>query len=364
MADLFTFVEQMRTQGHFDQIVRDPESQFGPPERPYLGAELLPEQMVESNAYREDRVLFRTGVIANAGERYSPVQMKDTGEMIASFLVELAESDIGSEFTSRRYDALVRLLNQASTFEAQSQLIRFVDNEINDPLLQFNEKMRWDAIVNASLTIVGDNLSETITLANPSGHRANAGGTWSNNAYDPYTDMLAVKDAFAADGYNIENGRIIASQNVQSILLKNSNLKTRIFGGSSRVLGTDLVLGAASAQGLNDVLQADGFPAIERYDRQYRTQSGTGRYIPNNVMIFIAPTGIDQEIDLGDAERFIPDTLGYTAIGRTTGQSSPGRTTNVEAFKNKPPRIDGEGWQTSFPVVLDPLAIRTIQAIA
>jgi hypothetical protein len=56
--------------------------------------------------------------------------------------------------------------------------------------------------------------------------------------------------------------------------------------------------------------------------------------------------------------------LGYTAIGRGAGQASNGRVIRAEAFDNKPPRIEAEGWQTALPVITEPEALAVISSIS
>jgi hypothetical protein len=51
-------------------------------------------------------------------------------------------------------------------------------------------------------------------------------------------------------------------------------------------------------------------------------------------------------------------------IANLTGQPRPGRVIQVNAFTNKPPRIEGEAWQTSLPVIVEPEAITVIGAIS
>ena len=79
----------------------------------------------------------------------------------------------------------------------------------------------------------------------------------------------------------------------------------------------------------------------------------------------MATTGQDESIDLGDTNSLmVANTLGYTALGRAAGQAMPGRVLRMEAFENKPPRIEAEGWQTSLPVITNPEAIAVITSIS
>ena len=370
MASLKSMIEQLRADGSIQTIASDVRAQFGAGTRQYKGATLLPERLVpyaSYEAYREESIRFRHGVIANASTRYSPVQMKDTGELVASFLVQLSESDKGGEMTAEKYDMLIKLLDRSSDMEAMSRVIQFIDNETNVPLVEYNEKNRWEAIVDSSVVMRGDGFEETIALANPTGHRAAAGGTWSSDAYDPWADLIAVKEKFENDlGYAFDenNGRIITSNKVANILLGNDKVKLRVFGGSSQVLGSTYILGSADRAGLDAKLNADGFPLIETYDLRYRTQTGTVRFLKEDAMVFVAATGEDTLIDLGDEPRYLDNTLGYTGVGRAAGQSSAGRVIKVDAFEDKPPRIESQAWQVSFPVILDPEAVQVRTGIA
>lgn len=360
--DLKTLVTNASRDGYFSTIARATAAQFGPPSRQYLGASLLPERQVPENAYREESIRYRT-IIANDGTRYSATQKKK-GELTGSFLVELGNSDIKREITAREYDALVALLGRNSGMDAVRSLINWSDVVLNRALLEKNEKMRWEAIVSASVSRQGDNgYVETVSYSNPSGHRFNATGTWSSNSFDPFTDISTAADLLASKGYTVN--RIIAPRPVVTILSNNQKVQARVGLPVVNVGGTIAVSQArADVAAINGALQRDGLPAIEEYNLQYRTSTGSGYFLARNVFVLVATTGQDQALDFGDQERLLENTLGYTAIGRAAGQPAPGRVIQVESFSNKPPRIEGEAWQTSLPVVLEPEAIAVIGAIA
>lgn len=352
--DLLTLILGMISQGYFTTIARNAAAQFGTQSRRYIGAELLPEREVSENAYREDAIRFRS-VIANAGTRYSPVQKKG-GDLIASFLVELGSSDIGREINGRDYDALVRYLGRAQDMEAQARILDWADTVLNTALLEFNEKQRWEAIVSAQVTRQGDNgYSETVNYANPANHRSNAGGQWSDDAYDPFDDILAKKDLLESKGYRVT--RIISGTPVRTLLARNAKVR-------QAVLGRTDAAGNVSIERLNEYFQSQELPAPEVYNLQYRTQNGTAHFLSRNSFVMISATGADETLDIGDNQRIVSDVLGYTAIGRATGQADPGRVIRMEYFENKPPRIEGEGWQESLPVITEPEAIGVIGAIS
>ena len=360
--DIAALVASLVADGTVRTLALNTGAQFGVAPRAYLGATLLPERAVNDNAFREEGIRYRT-VIANSGTRYSPTQKKGA-ELIGSFLVELGESDIAREFTSRDYDALIRLLQTNTTMDAAVTLTRWLDT-VNLGLVELNEKQRWDAIVAASVVRTGDNgYTETVTYSNPASHRAAAGGTWSSDAYDPFADILAMADLLASKGYTVN--RIITSRTVVSILAGNDKVKTRTgvatINTSGQIIATP---GRATASSIDGALQRDGLPGIETYDLQYRTQTGTGYFLPRTVFVLVATTGRDETIDFGDTGPIvINDTLGYMAIGRATGQSGPGRVIRMEAKQDKPPRIEAEGWQTALPVITEPEAIAVITGIA
>lgn len=361
--DIAALVNQLMTDGTVRTLALNQRTQFGIQPRAYLGATLLPERTVSENAYREDSIRYRT-VIANSGTRYSPSQKKGT-DIIGTFLVELGDSDIAVELTARDYDALIRLLQSNPTMEATAALTNFLDRKVTLALVEYNEKQRWDAIVDASVVRTGDNAyTETVTYSNPSGHRANAGGTWSSDAYDPFADILAMADLLEGKGYMV--GRIITSRTVLSILSGNDKVKTRTgvatINTSGQIAATP---GRAARDAINLSLERDGLPPIEIYDLQYRTQTGTGYFLSRAAFVMVATTGRDETIDLGDSEDLtLNDTLGYTAVGRPAGQPDPGRVIRMEAKEDKPPRIEAEGWQTSLPVITEPEGIAVIKAIS
>lgn len=368
--DLLTLVRQMTTDGTVDTIARNPLAQFGPPARQYLGATLLPERLVPLNAYRERNIRYRT-VIANNGTRYSPTQIKDDSSIVGSMLVELAETDIARQFTAEDYDAFLELLATRPSIEAVAALTNWLDLTVNRALLDLNEKQRWQALVDAQIVMTGDNgFTETLAYSNPAGHRVNAGGVWSNNAYDPYPDIVAQVQVLTDKGYTVN--RIITSRRVATILARNTNMQNRA-GARIEVTTGGAIQGRPrpliSIDQLNAIFLADGLPPMELYEAQYFDYAGANRFLKNDVMVFVATTGRDATITetrfYENGEVVVLDnTLGYQAIGRAAGQAAPGRVIKMWAKDKKPVGIEAEGYATTLPVLLEPEAIATIRAIA
>lgn len=365
--DIMSMLEELESEGVIDAVMRNPFAQFGTPENRLLGPSLLPERaddVTSQNVYMEENIRYRSH-IANAGTRYSPVTLK-RGVLVGSFLVKLAESDIGSEFTGQQYDALLRILAANRSMEATASFVRFLDATVNLPLVHWNERARWQAIENCLVQLRGNNgYTEDVTYSNPSGHRVNAASVWSNNANDPYDDIFAIKYMLAAKGYQI--GRIVTSNKVLSILQRNLKVAGRTnqitVSSTGQISGINSSLNTAL---LNNINSQNGLPAFETYEAMYQTQTGVGRFMTDNSMWFFATTGQQGEIATAnpDAPRILPNVLGYLGVGRPTGQTGPGRVAISTFFRNKPPRIENEGWQTSLPVIQDPEAIAGIKAIS
>lgn len=365
--DLKTLIERMLREQDFYRVLNNPMSQFGTTQRPLLGATLLPERTVRQNEYTEQAIRYRSQV-ANDGTRYSPVQKK-RGILTGSMLVQLGHSDIGSELTSNDYDAFIEILQRASggddvpTMEAIQALTKWTDLTLRRPMDTKNEIQRWQAIVDAAVVRRGDNkFVETVNFSNPSGHRFNAGDSWSDDTYDPYDDILAGVQILIDKGYS--GFRFITSNTVTSLLLGNDKMKERV-GKISVAAGTVVGMpGRLSTGALNAIFADDGLPSIEKYDQRYFTATGSARFLKEDVFVIIATTGRDETlIDINSNPLTLQNVIGYQAVGRAAGQSAPGRAFSIQAFSTKPPRVEGEAWQASFPVILDPEAIVVIKEI-
>lgn len=362
MPDLATLITRMRGEGYFARAAENRQAQFGTPNRRLLGAELLPEMPVQTNVFRDQAIRFRS-VIANAGPRYGAAQKKGNA-LLGTFLVELGNSDISWELTAEHYDALNALMNQNLDMDAMMAALDLFDRMVLEPLRVHNEKNRWDAIVSSQVLLRGDNdLLETVQLYNPSGHRSNAGGQWSDDDYDPFDDIGAKVDLLTSKGFG-RISRIITARPVYTIMANNAKVKARVGGAVLTANGTLMGLGGrASLDAINNAFDKDDLPPMELYDLTYNTEEGTGYYLDRASMVFIGASDEQIVVDLGDGSRILENVLGYTAVGKPAGKNTPGPKTYVQHFEDKPPRVVMEGWQTSFPVVRQPEAIGVIAAI-
>jgi hypothetical protein len=355
--DLKALIAQLNTNGDFALITGNVIAQFGVPNRRYQFAELMPEVLKKKNLYRETGIRFRT-IVANDGTRYSPVQKKD-GKLVSSVLVELGESDIGADITAEDYDMLIDMLATQSGLDPASDFVRnWADAVLNLALVEHNERQRVAAIVAGVIVRKGDGgYTETVNYPSFSGQRTNATAVWSDNAVDPFiTDILPMVERLRAKGFVIN--RIKTSGTVRSILQRNEKVRNAVVGRSDAA-------GLISIAKLNEYMGSNELPPIETYDLTYQLQNDvTSWFYPRNSMTFICTTGRDQMVDTGTEQINLTDTLGYTGVGRAAGESMPGRKLLVTHQPSKPPRVEGEGWQTSAPVIQEPEASGTIGAIS
>lgn len=368
--DIRGLVEAIYADGTVQALTQNPQAQFGRRNKRYIGAELLPEQLREENAYRETGVEYVT-VMANDGTRYSPVQIKD-GKRIGSMLVELGEIDIGAEFTSADYDALVRLLGRGRDQEAIAQFTNWLDISVNLGLREKMEFQRWAAIADAQVLRATDNNTlDLVNYPNPAGHRITvaSGSTaspagWFDPTHDPFDDIYLQANLLKTKGFTVN--RIITSTRILAILQKNPKVATRankvtVVAGAPSGAQFSVASGRVSRDSINAMLAEDGLPGLEVYDLNARTSNGVVRFLRDTAFVMVATTGRDTEIDLGDAQPLIvQNTLGYQGVGRAAGQADPGVVVQATPKTDKPPRIEGEGWATTLPVILNPEAIAVI----
>jgi Phage major capsid protein E len=405
MANLASIIQSMREQGIPETITRNTLAQFGDKARAYLGATIFPEKTVPQNSYREEQMRFRT-IIAPDSSRYGSVQRRGA-DLYASFLVELANSNIGADITAADYEALLRMSQSNLTMEAIVRMTNWMDIRINRALIENNERMRWEFLVSGRVTRTGDGgyreivdygvpLNQRISFA-PGGSSTvpmflrsdgttvgidaspsfGGGGSttvptyngvsvpktaangWLDPAVDVFDQISWAAQIMIDAGYT--PGRMITTRNVISNLTRNATIKAR--GGVAVVKNGSIVTGTSrvTAASINSMLQDDGLPPFETYELMYRTNLGTRRFFPNGYVIMLANTGREVDLDFPDVapllqqldlfgDNAMRNVLGYTAIGTTTGETAPGRKALMKHIDNLPPAIYAEGWQTSLIV--------------
>lgn len=357
------------------QLINDPLTTYGPAVYPFLGATLLPEVICPLNKFKEEGIKYRS-TPANHGTAYSPTQIKG-GIMTGEMDVELAFSDIAAQMTAKTYDSFVRLLRKIHnvagspnagvsppSMDAMAVMLQWGDRQLVQPLAIRNEIDRWKAIVTAQVPLLGNNgYNDLVKYPNISGHRVTAGGTYSDDTYDPIPDLTARVNFLASKGYRVVG--MISSTPVKTILTNNAKVRQRA-GILSIMSGTITGLQALlSLEALNNVFAQNDLPPLTLYDATYTTQTGFGYFLQRDAIVFVCATGRDETISRGDLEPVVHhDTLGYVGIGTVSGQSDPGKHVYIEHRNVKPISVFGEAYQASLPVITDPEAMAAITGIA
>jgi hypothetical protein len=343
-------IQQLREEGAFAGIANNPMAQFGTRTHRYFGHELLPVETKPANAYRETAIEYRT-VVASDSTRFSPPKLEGDA-LIGSFLVELGELDLKREITSQQIEEIKVLLGNDFA-SAKAKILSIVNTVAVKAFLDKEESQIWQALANGEVVIEINGTTQVIPYLNPTGHRV-AGSKWDDDTVNPIVqDLIPMQALLSSKGYDPSQGRLFMGRIDMMKLINNKSVKATFnVPGRSPILPTEQVV--------SDYLQAAGFPRIELVDGLYRTATGTQRFLPANKVVLVGATG---PIDLGDGRmEFLPNTLGYTAIGVAVGQNAPGRVIRLEEFSNKPPRVEIEGWQTSLPVIktAEAIAVRTL----
>ncbi len=358
--DLSTLVANAVATNQVNLVANNPASQFGTADRPLVGATLAPEVTQEQNSYTEQGIRYRS-IVVNDGTRYSPVQIKGN-VLAASMDVKLADQDIGSEFTAREYDALLALLRNGSDMQGMAAVINWLDRTITRPLVIKEEVMRWQMWVDALVLLRGDNgYREDVPYSNPTSQRVTASAAFSDDTVDPMDVFLERNLFLRGKGYRIN--RIFWSTTVATAFASNLKVKQRL--GPALLTNAGVLIGAtgaATTEQVGGLFRSFGLPVPEINDEQYQTSTGTQFYLKRNRVVFFASTDLEREVQLNpDRIVFLRNTNGYTGVGRAAGQPTPGRVIKLKVIDDtKPPRIEAQGWQTTFPVNQEPESVATV----
>ena len=247
---------------------------------------------------------------------------------------------------------------------ASDEIMSWVNNIVNMALVEYNEIKRWEAIESAQVTTEINGVTETVSYPDPTGNRVAASTDWSQNANDPFADILDMQSHLKSKGYRVEN--IITSHKVMNTLRQNEQVARRA-GAVVGQADNTIQIQNLDNQDVQGVFAQNNLPTPTVYDLNYWDEAGNAhRFMSDDVMIFTCETGNEMEVRRSPdptTRRILRNTLGYTAIGKAAGQPTPGRTIDMAHHTNKPPRIEADGWQTSLPVLTNPEAVGVIDSI-
>jgi hypothetical protein len=382
--DFLELIRQLDEQEYFKRLALNPNAQFGSEEQPFLGATILPEQLVEENSFEETQVRYRTKPALD-GTRYSPAQMQESSHLIGSVKVDLGDSDTASQFTGKDHDGLIKLLMRGGDEEAIARLVRWADKSLIAPHAIKNEIQRWQAIIKGEVLRKGSNkLEELVEYYQHPGHNTVIpGGTiaapqgWYDDNYDPMEDIAGAVQKLEDLGYSVRG--MFSTGRVTSTLTKNGQVAKRtnrvVVNAAGNITSAS---GRVTLAELNAIADDDGLPNFTKYNAGYETSNGFRRFMdvkPGSDFLVIVGNSdrqwdmatdyagaVDADLgDFADGAIQLEGVLGYYGVGRNVGQTSPGRTVHTEAQMKKPAGLYGESYQTGFPVILDPQAIVVIE---
>jgi hypothetical protein len=382
--DFLELIRQIDEEQYFKRLSLNPTAQFGSEKQPYLGATILPEQLVEENSYEETQVRYRTKPALD-GSRYSPAQMQESSHLIGSVKVDLGDSDTADQFTGKDHDGLIKLLERGGDEEAIARLIKWADSSLIRPHAIKNEIQRWEAIIKGQVLRKGSNgLQELVEFyQHPGHHIVIPGGTiaapqgWYNDNYDPFEDIAGGCQKLEDLGYSIRG--LFSTGKVTTTLSKNGQVAKRtnrvVVNAAGNITSAS---GRVTMAELNTIAADDDLPNFTKYNGGYETKNGYKRFMDlSSTSDFLVIVGNNDrqwdmatdyagaaDVDLGDfadGSIQLDGVLGYYAVGRNVGQSSPGRTVHTEAQMKKPAGLYGESYQTGFPVITDPQSIVVIE---
>lgn len=376
----YELYEDLQEERYFERLQIDPQAQFGSEQQPLLGAQLLPERLVEENAYEETQVRYKVKPALD-NNRYSPSQKQKSGHLIGSFRVDLGDTDTQKDLTGKDFDDLRKLLMRGGDRQALAQVLRWTDVELLQPHVIKNEIQRWQALLLGETTRkTANGVMEAISYYRPNDHIVTIpGGTqgspqgWHLDSYDPFNDIEAGKEKLQGLGYGLVG--MYASPYLGRVLRTNDQVVSR--NGRNQHNSNSLVARVSDST-LSLLLEEEDYTGITLYNGGYESDTGFKRYMDVEagydylIMVggtqreydlasdYVGATGLDIS-DFTDGAIVLPDTLGYYAVGKNAGQDSSGRTITTWMNDKKPIGMGGESYQAGLPVLTDPQAYYVIR---
>lgn len=354
-------LKEIQSTGVLVTSANDPTLQFNATGENYLFSELLPEVTVDRNKYDEQDLIISDGGLANSSSRYAPPQIKG-GASVTSLSVDLGNSSIASEITMAAYEALLNKLNNGADMLAVAQIIDWFNKTITKPLAKLREFERVESILKRRIDLVGANgYAIPVEYLKPTGHDAVVNGAasagWRDPAYNVMADIKAKAQLMSSKGF--KPIRLITTSDINSgVFGVNNAIKAYGYTSFQNPAGGTLTLPALQpVQFIANAFLANELPSPEVYDLGYKNrQTGLfNKFMQDSLydyLVLVGSTERSSTIQLANQPVNILNTLGYTAIGVATGQTSPGIAAQlkyVDDFKNS--HIKSAGWQSTFPVI-------------
>lgn len=363
MPDVGTVIANLRGSDQFRAQANDPRIQFRNRQgQNLIGAQLMPEVSQDNNSYTEEDIILLDVAASDLGA-YDPPVVKAGGIRTARFRVELGDSGLALQMSPKDYSNIVRMLGRAAPMETIAETVMNFSLSLTLGMTVKNEAQRWNAIRNARVVRVIDEVAENIDYPQAPGQRTALVSAWSDNAYDPYPDVLRFLTLADSLGYP-GVARLISRRKPLQTFLNNQKVAQRTGGFVGPVAG-NIYYNAPSKAKLDASFAENNLPAWETYDAWYQDQAGRNYYLPDDTVVAIFDTGrpndVALELEAQYNEPYVPDngltTIGYYGVGTTSGHEDrgPGRWQNVTAkLEEARPHVFGEGVQKGLPVFQDP----------
>ena len=349
-------------------------AQWGPPGRRFLGADFMPPRLLENNADTIDNLSYYT-VAAKDGTRSSPAQLVKGGVVFGSIQYALTNSDLARQFTGNDYEGLVRYLQRRETVQAQAAVVGWTDTTLVQALVERDEFKIWARLTTGGFGRFGDNgFVEFIDGPSLSGQYVIVAGDWSDPTYNPWPDIEARIQREVNLGYEKSGIRVVFTDQIRTILKQNPHTavkagKSVLVTNSAGQIQTQPITGIVDDADIDAIFRAMGVQAPISYDlRGFSPGHVQKRFFPEGNMLFMGATGRTEEVryneDNPEDVQVVNDTVGFLGIGVANAQQTPGRRVEVRPFLNqKDARLEGEAWQTSDPILLEPLAVAGLSGI-
>lgn len=164
---------------------------------------------------------------------------------------------------------LIALNNPRTSAEEKriiNELFNSVDRLVSSVIVRV-EAMRLEALSTGKLQVNENGVKATIDYGMAAAHKA--GKTWASGTPDILQDIFDMCSTINTNT-GFKPSRILTSTKNLNILLKDSSIRSAVFGVNSAMLLTP-------AQ-LNQFLAAQSLPQIAVYDAMYRVQAKSGAY--------------------------------------------------------------------------------------
>lgn len=167
------------------------------------------------------------------------------------------------------------------------------------------ERLRGTVLATGIATINQSNFQAADNFGRSSSHTVTSPSLWSDTTFDRLAYLTTLADLYRDDNGE-DPGALLMSQRVWNAFRAGDNMQTVLINGANRL---------PSLQEVNAMVDAEGLPPIELYNRRVRSGGSTVKALPDNVLLML-PEPVDPNDEAGTQ-------LGATFWGRTLASTEP-----------------------------------------